>query len=195
MFVLGAAVSAALMSYGGIERVYEKYGVSESIVSNNVERAWDWLMGTWHEKTGMLYGGRTEDVEKSESFTNGVLVWRKGLKHGYGAYISDCALVGGVSLAMLCDKYSVTKEERVKADARKVVKGLLNLERLHGHRGYVARGICAEDGKGICTISSRDQLTHWAHGLWLYYRADWADVDLKDEIRDSMRHVAERMEG
>ncbi len=191
--LLALVVVAASLVCGATDQCYRKYNITPEIAQRNVDAAWDWLMSTWYWKTGLIYGGDVFDVERANAFTNGVTPWRKGMKHGYGAYISDCALNMGVILPMLCDKYAVTKDVRIKDDAKKVVFGLLNLSRSHGKKGYVVRGLCAEDGKSICAISSRDQLTHWIHGLWVYYRQPWADEKKKEEIRVAVTDVAERM--
>ncbi len=191
--LLAFVVAAVALMCGATDECYRKYNLTPETVRKNVDDAWDWLMGTWYWKTGLIYGGDVFDVERANAFTNGVIHWHKGMKHGYGAYISDCALNMGVILPMLCDKYSVTKDSRIKDEAKKVVFGLLNLSRRHGRKGYVARGLCAEDGKGICTVSSRDQLTHWIHGLWVYCKQPWADEKTKEEIKTAVRDVAELM--
>ena len=151
-------------------------------VQKNVEDGWTWMMSTWHPGTGMIYGCPVGDVQPAKDFTNGLLKWYKGCPHGYGRGIGDCAIVSGVSLSMLCDKYAVTKAPAVKDDAKKVAFGLLNLARSHGYKGFVARGLCAEDGKSICALSSRDQVTHWVHGLWRYSTNGWADAETKADF-------------
>ena len=58
----------------------------------------------------------------------------------------------------------------------------------------MARGLCVEDGKSICRLSSRDQVTHWVHGLWRYWRSGLVPDELKDSIRAAFADVAGLME-
>ncbi len=153
---------------------------------------WAWVMNTWYPKTGLIYSCDVKKVEPASSFKDGLLVWKDG-KVNFGRGLGDCAIASGVALSMLCDKYVVTKDEAAKEDAKKVAFGLLNLARSHGFKGFVARGLCAEDGKSISKISSRDQVTHWVHGLIRYCSQDWADAQTKADFKKLIAEVAERM--
>lgn len=136
------------------------------------------------EKTGLYYNCFTGRCEKASSFTDGFREWSK--EWGYGRGMEDSAIMNGIALSMLVDKY-----DRKKAAA--VAQGLLNLETVHGVKGFVARGICLEDGKSVCTLSSRDQVTHFVHGLLRYYQSGLADKEMKAKIRTALSEVADRM--
>ena len=88
----------------------------------------------------------------------------------------------------------MTKDPAYAADAAKIAKGLLNLVNAHPYKGFVARGLCVEDGKSICRLSSRDQVTHWVHGLWRYWRSGLVPDELKAPIRAAFADVAGLME-
>ena len=112
---------------------------------------------------------------------------------GYGTGMDDVPLFGGILLVALCDQYDVTHSGSLKADALSVFKGLELCATAHGVPGFVARGICPEDGKSIYITSSRDQYTHLAHGFWRYYHCGLCDEDARQSIRDVLQAVADRM--
>ena len=145
----------------------------------------------YSEKTSLVYTCPPSQVQKADFFTDGLRVWRENGDYGYG--MEDCAILHGVTLSGLVDEYEVTGRESAKADARRLVRGLLNLVSAHPYRGYVARGLCEEDGRSICALSSRDQFTHWAHGLWRYRHSRLFDPSFDAEIKKVFGDVAERM--
>ena len=150
------------------------------------------MMETWHERTGLVYGCPPEHVRSSKDCVNGMFAWKEG--GGYGAGMSDCALVCGTALSGLVDRFAVLGDDLSREDAAKVARGVLNLARLHGVRGFVARGLCADDARSICSLSSRDQYTHWVHGLWRYAGSPMADQSLVAEYRALVADVASFME-
>lgn len=143
-------------------------------------------------KTSLIYACAPGSVTKSTSFQNGIFYLKDNL--GYGMGMEDCAIVGGVALSMLCDQYLVTQESTIPAEAKRIAEGLCNLVTAHGYPGFVARGLCVDDGKSICALSSRDQVTHFIHGLWRYYHAPFAETAMKEKIRQLFRAVSSRME-
>ena len=110
------------------------------------------MMATWHEKTGLVYGCPPERVRSSKDCVNGMFHWKEG--GSYGAGMADCALICGTALSGLVDRYAVLRDEQSREDAAKVARGVLNLAKLHGIKGFVARGLCADDAKSICSLSS-----------------------------------------
>ncbi|NQT36398.1 MAG: hypothetical protein HQ581_02850 [Planctomycetes bacterium] len=112
---------------------------------------------------------------------------------GYGTGMDDCPLFGGILLVAICDQYDVTHDDSLKADALSVFKGLRLCATAHGVPGFVARGVCPEDGKSIYITSSRDQYTHLVHGFWRYFHSPLCDEDARQAIRTILQAVADRM--
>ena len=112
---------------------------------------------------------------------------------GYGTGMDDCPLFGGILLVAICDRYDVTRGESLKTDALSVFKGLRLCVTAHGVPGFVARGVCPQDGKSIYITSSRDQYTHLVHGFWRYYQSPLCGEDAKQAIRTILQAVADRM--
>lgn len=112
---------------------------------------------------------------------------------GYGSGMEDGAILGGAMLSTLCDRFAATREEALHARAADVFAGLRRCATVHGVRGFVARNVCPEDGRSVYINSSRDQVTHFVHGLWRYYHSPMANEAAKQEIRNLLSEVADRM--
>lgn len=112
---------------------------------------------------------------------------------GYSTGMEDGAILGGAVLSMLCDRYAVTGDEALREKADKVFEGLKRCATVHGVRGFVARNVCREDRKSVYINSSRDQVTHFVHGLWQYYRSPLSGEAKREEISKVIADVAERM--
>ncbi|MEN3943916.1 hypothetical protein WJU23_21620 [Prosthecobacter sp. SYSU 5D2] len=112
---------------------------------------------------------------------------------GYSTGMEDGAILGGAMLSVLCDRFAVTGEEALRAQAAQVFTGLRLCATVHGVPGFVARNVCPEDGKSVYINSSRDQVTHFVHGLWQYYHSPLADESKRMQIRKILADVAGRM--
>lgn len=72
---------------------------------------------------------------------------------GYATGMEDCAILGGTVLAALADKYEMSPDPQTAARAKLVAEGL---ESLVLPDGFVARGLCVEDGRSVYINSSVD---------------------------------------
>lgn len=159
------------------------------------DEAWRVQMARcWSSKTSLVYDCPPTGVRPAREFDDGPGYFRfqRGVagKDTYGAGMGDCALVGGVALAGLCDRWSVLHDAESADMAVKIARGLLNLTTAHGFPGFVARGLCEEDGRSICALSSRDQYTHWLHGLWRFVSSGMAQPQFRREFRQALVTVA-----
>jgi hypothetical protein len=158
-----------------------------------LDQAWERARTVYYSpKTHLFYVCPVDRVIPARSFDNGFLDPDKN-NVGYGAGIGDCTIFGGVALSMLVDRYEVTGEPELSGLAKDVFSGLKLCATVHGVPGFVARGVCIEDGKGVCITSSRDQVTHFVHGLWRYYHSPLCTDETKAEIRELLSQVADRM--
>lgn len=149
------------------------------------------LATTYSPKTKLIYTCPPEKVNKAKDFPGGLMRWTPERAYGYG--LEDCAIIGGVALSMLVDWQAVTGDLSMQAEAEELAAGVASLATAHGYRGFVARGLCVEDGKSICALTSRDQVTHFIHGLWRYYHSPLASEKSKATISGVFREVADRM--
>ena len=155
------------------------------------------------EKTSLFYGCPPERVKKADKFKDGIFDWYKGIPGGYGEGMGDCALTHGVALSGCVDRWEVLARRGLKPSDPKMqetadwgarlAQGLLNLSSRHRFKGFVARGLCYEDGTSICSLSSIDQHTHWVHGLWRYVHSPMARPEIVAEWKVRIVEVAERM--
>ena len=159
--------------------------VAETPLGQIVDGAFaDCFTRCWSPRTSLLYGCGVKYVKKAATFKNGLYDWYQGSKEGYGAGMGDCAISDAVALSGCVDRWAALKQEGVSADdprfaqtadwAAKLAQGLLNLASKHGYTGFVARGLCEEDGTSLCSLSSIDQHTPWVHGLYRYAHAPMA---------------------
>ena len=139
------------------------------------------------EKTGLYMNARPEQGEPAASFDNGFMPWTP--EKGYGAGMEDSAILNGIALIGLTARGDLG----AKLPGASVAQGLLNLATVHGVKGFVARGICPEDGRSVCTLTSRDQITHFVHGLWRYAKWSRAKDDVKAKIGPAFADLADRM--
>ena len=162
-------------------------------LTDRLDRAWARMQAVYYSpKTHLYYNAPMDRVAPARIFENGFLDPEKG-KFGYGHGMEDCPIFGGLLLSMLADRYEVTRDDSLAACARDVSKGLQLCATVHGVPGFVARGVCVQDGKSICITSSRDQHTHFVHGLWRYYHSPLCQEATKAEIRTILRAMADRM--
>lgn len=112
---------------------------------------------------------------------------------GYSTGMEDGAILGGAMLSMLCDRFAVTRDDALRTKASAVFAGLNRCATVHGVPGFVARNVCPEDGRSVYINSSRDQVTHFVHGLWQYYHSPLSDEADKETIRKLLSAVAQRM--
>ncbi|MCW0219977.1 MAG: hypothetical protein OJI67_16755 [Prosthecobacter sp.] len=112
---------------------------------------------------------------------------------GYSTGMEDGMILGGAMLSLICDRFAVTGEASLSERAAEVFAGMSRCATVHGVPGFVARNVCPEDQKSVYINSSRDQYTHFVHGLWKYYHSPLADEATKVEIRKILAAVADRM--
>ena len=171
-------------------------------LSNRLARAdaaWTFSMDKcWSEKTSLVYTCTPDHVKPAREFDDGpgYFHWKKGdpVKGTYGKGMGDCALICGTALSGLVDRWTARPDGETKRQAAKLAEGLLNVERMHGKPGFVARGICVEDGRSVCSQSSVDQYTHWVHGLLRYARSGMADERFQRDWRKAITEVATFMQ-
>ena len=79
--------------------------------------------------------------------------------NGWGTGMEDCAISGGLMMAMICDRFEATQDATLRPYAQKVFAGLVSLGTLGATEGFVIRGLCPADGRSHYPESSRDQYT------------------------------------
>jgi hypothetical protein len=182
----------------GIQTHAQAQGASsDAEPASQMARAWEVTWGRFYLPKVQTFGDYLSSYEKGKEQAH--LPTAEEVKRqypnpcGYSTGMEDGAILGGAMLSVLCDRHAVTGEEGLREKAAGVFAGLKRCVTVHGVRGFVARNVCPEDGSSIYINSSRDQVTHFVHGLWQYYRSPLADEATKKEISIVLTDVAERM--
>ena len=170
---------------------------AESAVAANLERAWDITWRRFYLPQVQTFGDYLSSYEPGREQAH--LPTAEEVQRqfpnpcGYSTGMEDGAILGGAMLSVLCDRFAVTHEEGLRSRAKEVFTGLHRCATVHGVRGFVARTVCPGDGRSTYLNSSRDQVTHFVHGLWQYYHSPLPDEATKLRIRTLLADVAERM--
>ena len=114
--------------------------------------------------------------------------------HGGGSGTEDCSMLGGIILAGLCDRYEVLKDAETPVRARELFNGLILNATAHCDAGFVARGVSPDDCRTIYPGTSRDQYTHFIHGLWKYFRSKMSTPEQRAKISKIFCDIADKME-
>lgn len=114
--------------------------------------------------------------------------------NGWTSGMEDSVINGGVMLATACDRYVATGDEAMRDAAATIFKGLVLCGTHSSEPGMVIRSVSPFDGESYFIETSRDQLTHFAHGLWRFYRSPLASDEQKQRCRSMMTALCKRLE-
>ena len=187
LFVLASTVSVRVLAQTQ----------AESALHMQMSQAWEVTWERFYLPQVQTFGDYLSSYEKGKEQAH--LPTAEEVKRqypnpcGYSTGMEDGAILGGAMLSVLCDRFAVTGEESLRENAASVFAGLKRCVTVHGMRGFVARNVCPEDGTSVYINSSRDQVTHFVHGLWQYYHSPLPDEAVKQQIRVVLADVAERM--
>jgi hypothetical protein len=113
---------------------------------------------------------------------------------GWGTGMEDSAISAGVWMATICDRFEVTGDDAMKGWADKVWAGMALLMKVSKSPGFLPRSVCLADGESHYINSSRDQYTHYCHGLWRFYHSPLADDAQRAAMRVIIADICTRME-
>lgn len=85
----------------------------------------------------------------------------------WGVPNEDGPMFNGLYLDALCSRWLITRDDNIRAKARRMIDGLIKVSTIGKTPGFIARGI-ATDGKTTYTMGSNDQTTPWLYGIWRY---------------------------
>jgi len=166
-------------------------------VAANINRAWEMAWSRFYLPQTNLFYDYLSSYEPGKELAH--LPTAAEVKRqfpnpcGYGTGMEDGMILGGAMLSTIVDMYDVTGNEKLKDDISQVFRGVQRCATVHGVPGFIARGVCPEDGKSVYINSSRDQYTHCVHGLWRYYHSPLCDEATQAEIQEILAAIADRM--
>lgn len=196
-FTLCSIVLAAFASTMLLQAQPAEAGSPKQELQKHMDRAWEMTWSRYYLPKVQTFGDYLSSYEKGKEQAH--LPTADEVKRqypnpcGYSTGMEDGAILGGAMLSVLCDRFAATGEEQLREKAAAVYAGLHRCATVHGVRGFVARNVCPEDGTSVYINSSRDQVTHFVHGLWQYYRSPLSTDSVRQQIRGILADVAERM--
>lgn len=99
----------------------------------------------------------------------------------WGVPVEDGPMFNGLYLDALCNQWKQTKDEAIKAKARRLMDGLLLVSSIGKTPGFIARGI-ASDGKTTYPMGSNDQTTPWLYGIYRYVEDGLATGEEREKL-------------
>ncbi len=114
--------------------------------------------------------------------------------NGWGTGMEDSTINGGVLMATMCDRYDATGDAALHSKTAALLDGLELCATCSDAEGFVARSVSPRDGKSFFIETSRDQLTHFAHGLWRYAHSPLSTANERARMRSSMAALCRRLD-
>jgi len=114
--------------------------------------------------------------------------------NGWGTGMEDSAISAGVVMSIVCDRFLATGDAGMRAAAKKVFAGMVLCGTLSPAKGLVLRSVSPRDGTSHYIESSRDQYTHFAHGLWRFYHSPLTDDAQRATMREMIAAICARLE-
>ena len=193
--VLPLAAVAAVISLAPFAFA-ETGGFADPKFEQKLDALWNGAVKTYYSpKTNLFYTAPVDKMPSPEEIAEYKPFKKNGEPNYMGGHtgIEDCSMLCGIILVGLCDKYELTGDAETAEWARRIARGLMLANTVHGDPGFVARGVSPADGKSVYPETSRDQYTHNIHGLWRYFNSPIATDAEKKEISEIFCAVAEKM--
>ncbi len=160
--------------------------------------AWPWIWRRlWHPRTCLFYDFASSLAEDESRFahlpTPAEIARQFPNTNGWATGMEDSTITGGVMLAAICDRFAATGEEHLREEAARVFSGLERVGTASREPGLVLRSVSPLDGKSYYIETSRDQLTHFAHGCWRFHHSPLATDAQRLSMQSMLTALSERL--
>ena len=112
---------------------------------------------------------------------------------GWWSPIEDGPMFTGLYLPAACERARRSGDAADKANARRLMQGLIKCASVSDVPGFIARGI-GSDGRCHYPLGSDDQTHPWFLGLHAYWMSGLASDDERRQIAAKVKEVAEVLE-
>jgi len=112
----------------------------------------------------------------------------------WGVPVEDGALLGGLYLDALVNRWNRTGSAADRALARRMIAGLEFLASRGRTPGFIARGV-ATDGTTTYPMGSNDQTMPWLYGVWRYLHDGVAAADERARLTARFCDLVRVLEG
>ncbi len=167
-------------------------------LENAAERFWDHIWHRLYDKGTSLFYDNISSYDIEHRFDH--LPKPEEIRrlfpnpNGWGTGMEDSSINGGVMLAAVCDRYAATGDDSLRKAALRVFKGLQRCATQSSRKGFILRSVSPLDDKSYYPESSRDQITHFVHGLWRYAHSELCHEAERKRISELMQEVCADME-
>ena len=164
-------------------------------LEERIEQSWNFCYDKLFDKTtNLFYDFLTSENGNEYLPTPDEIKANMPNPCGWSSGMEDSALSGGSAMEALIARYELTGDERVKALAKQIFKGLNTLATVSDDKGFLARSVSPFDGKSHFIDSSRDQYTHWIYGAHRYYNSTMPTDEERAQIKQALVWFAEKAE-
>jgi len=171
---------------------------SDAELAAKMDEAWKVSWERFFDPRTNLFYDRVSSYEPAQRFatlpTLAEIAQLNPNHNGWGTGMEDCAISGGLLMAMVCDRHAVTGEASLRASATRIFRGLVLLGTVSSSPGFVARGVSPLDCLAHYDESSRDQYTWYVYGLWRYCRSPLSSPAEREQARQLVAAVCQRLE-
>ncbi len=168
-----------------------------SVLEHQIQAGWDFVMNKlYHPGTHMIYDYLTkETAEASEEDypTPEDIEASSPNPCGWGTGMEDSTLNISSMIDAMIARYSLTKEAEIKDQLQLLYEGLIK-NGTAAEPGFIARSVCASDGKSVYMDSSRDQYTNWTYAAHRLLHSELIDQKQKDVLREILVNIAKKLE-
>ncbi len=119
---------------------------SKDYIPDSIQRAWEVSWSRFYRSDTHLFYDYITSYEEGKGLDHLPKAFEVTKQfpnaYGYGTGMEDCMISAGVMLSMMVDRYVVTQEEFLQKRAYEVFQGIELSATAHGHKGFLARGVC-----------------------------------------------------
>lgn len=177
----------SLLAAGGVLAAIPVRVDAQVPLSDAIEQAHAKLWRQHIDKNGLIldFVGEIPTPEDCSLGKPNAIGWRSPLANG--------TMFTGLYLPAACERARRSGDPVDKANARRLVQGLLKTASYSDVPGFIGRGV-GTDGKCHYPVGSDDQTHPWFYGLHAYYKSDLPSAAERTQILDKMKQVADVLE-
>ena len=166
-------------------------------LEQQIQNGWDFVMNKlYHPDTHMIYDYLTKEtaVASAEDYPSPEEIKISSPNPcGWGTGMEDTTLNLGSMIDAMIARYTLTKDSETKAQLQMLCEGLIK-NGTSAEPGFIARCICASDGKSVYMDSSKDQYTNWVYAAHRLLNASWIDEKQKYILKKILVDIAKKLE-
>lgn len=166
-------------------------------LEQQIQTGWNFVMNRlYYPKTNMIYDYLTKETAEASAEdypTPEEIAISSPNPCGWGTGMEDTTLNLSSMIDAMIARYSLTKEPEVHEQLQLLYKGLVK-NGTAAEPGFIARCICAWDGKSVYMDSSKDQYTNWVYAAHRLLRSECIHDEQKNVLKEILVNIAKKLE-